>query len=399
MYSLGSYLHRGLTFLNNRYFPSRKRLSTLMIYATDLCDSACKHCLIWAKRPVKHLPFETIRQLLQKNKCVSSQTLVGLEGGEFLLHPEAMEILAWMRKHHPRFDLLSNCLKPDKLIRAVEKYPPQRLYVSLDGDKDTYLYMRGKEGYDSVLSVIQTLHKRVPISVMFCLSPYNDFEDMKHVGEVSQKYGVDMRVGVYNDIAFFDTLEKAHETDIAEKKDKTKLVYKEVKPIKDKIQMDKGKSEQKDLSTPKHQVRDYQPFHEQIPSVVSDFPENREFLILYEAWRRKKLKLKCHSILDSLIVLPDGTVPICQNLDTKLGSIYQDSLDHIFNSPSSQKIQDKHVHHCNQCWINFHRKYDIVLYRTFERFFGTRTTAKLLGYYQWSDEPITYSSLMKKYSH
>ena len=35
---------------------------------------------------------------------------------------------------------------------------------------------------------------------------------MQHVAEVCKKHGIDMRVGIYNDIAFFDTIDKAHDT-------------------------------------------------------------------------------------------------------------------------------------------------------------------------------------------
>jgi len=146
MYDLSDYLQRGSKFLNNQLMPGHKKLSRLMIYATDLCDSACKHCLIWAKRPVQHLPAATIIGLM-KSKCVNAATNIGLEGGEFMLHPEAMEILQWFHENHKNFDLLSNCLKPEKLIEAVKKYPPKRLYISLDGTEETYLYMRGKAGY------------------------------------------------------------------------------------------------------------------------------------------------------------------------------------------------------------------------------------------------------------
>ena len=79
-----------------------------MIYATDLCDSACKHCLIWAKRPPKHLSFEKFLEVM-KSDCVTKDTMVGLEGGEFLLHPESMKFMEWLSKNHPNFDLLSNC--------------------------------------------------------------------------------------------------------------------------------------------------------------------------------------------------------------------------------------------------------------------------------------------------
>ena len=88
MYGIKSYVNRGFLFLNNQINPSKKKLATLMIYSTDLCDSGCKHCLIWAKRPVVHLPLERIKRLME-SKCVTPNTIVGLEGGEFLLHPES----------------------------------------------------------------------------------------------------------------------------------------------------------------------------------------------------------------------------------------------------------------------------------------------------------------------
>jgi hypothetical protein len=61
------------------------------------------------------------------SKCISQRTVVGLEGGEFLLHPEANEILKWFSENHKNFDLLSNCLQPHRVIDAVKKYPPKRL--------------------------------------------------------------------------------------------------------------------------------------------------------------------------------------------------------------------------------------------------------------------------------
>ena len=132
MYNKLDYVKRGLRFANNIAFPGNKKLSTLMIYGTDLCDSGCKHCLIWAKRPVKQLAYEKILEIMN-SKCISKSTVVGLEGGEFLLHPDADKILNWFSKNHPNFDLLSNCLKPDNVIDSVKKYTPRRLFVSLDG--------------------------------------------------------------------------------------------------------------------------------------------------------------------------------------------------------------------------------------------------------------------------
>ena len=158
--------------------------------------------------------------------------------------------------------------------------------------------------------------------------------------------------------------------------------------------------ERENINTAKHQenrILQSETFKGGIPQIVKEFGENYDFLVLYDEWRKKKLKLKCHSILDSLIVLPNGDVPICQNLDLKLGNLYESNLDEVFNSAASQDVQKDHVNNCNQCWINFHRKYDVVLYRTFEKYFGKGITSKVFGYYQWEENSkTTYSQYINR---
>ena len=95
--------------------------------------------------------------------------------------------------------------------------------------------------------------------------------------------------------------------------------------------------------------------------------------------------------------MPNGDVPICQNLDLKIGNIFEKSLDEVFNGEETLKTQKNYVHNCNQCWLNFHRKYDVVLYRTFEKYFGRFVTTKLFGYYCWEGTAKeTYSSYFDK---
>jgi len=390
MYGAKNYINRGLTFLNNQAFPGNKKLATLMIYGTDLCDSACKHCLIWAKRPVNYLSKEKIIDIMH-SKCVTKNTTIGLEGGEFLLHPDSMEILKWYTEHHKNFDLLSNGLKPESLIEAVTKYPPRRLYISLDGDRETYLHMRGKDGYDGIIKVIEKLHNVVPMSMMFTLSPFNNFSDMQHVAEVCKKYNIDLRIGVYNDIAFFDTIKQAHETEVGTFRNEAPLTFKDVKSVKERAFAQVNKGVDTDVLEPKQQH-----FHlkDHLPGIVKEFSENYDFLVLYDEWRKKELKLKCFSILDSLVVLPNGDVPICQNLDVMIGNVHKQTLDEIFNSKPTQDLQKEYVHNCNACWINFHRKYDVVLYRSFEKYFGRWVTSKMFGYYQWDADRNSYKEIV-----
>ena len=64
---------------------------------------------------------------------------------------------------------------------------------------------------------------------------------------------------------------------------------------------------------------------------------------------------------------------------------FHQSLDEIFNGPETRKKQNHYTHNCNGCWINFHRKYDVILYRTLEKYFGRFVTQKMLGRYWWEE--------------
>lgn len=350
MYSIYDYAYNGFLYLNNIVRPQHKRLSQLMIYSTTACQSRCKHCNIWQK-PVEHLSLDDIQRIMQ-SRCVTPRTTVGLEGGEFILHPQAYEIMAWFREHHPNYTLLSNCLAPHRVIDAVRRFQPRHLYVSLDGGRETYQRMRGRDGYNRVIEVVEAVKDEVPLSLMFCLSPWNSFRDMEFVIDVAKRYGVDVRIGIYGTMAFFDTTSE--------------------------------------LLTASD-------FMVQIPQNIHDTQENFDFVALYDEWRNGHLHLRCQSIMSSLVIHSNGDVPLCQNLDVVLGNIHRQSLDEIFNGASSCQTQCHYSRRCNECWINFHRKYDIILLRNIERVLPKRLIEKCYGSYQWTaDLSTTYRQYFKQ---
>jgi hypothetical protein len=161
------------------------------------------------------------------------------------------------------------------------------------------------------------------------------------VADVCKFHGVDLRVGVYSDIKFFDTEAPAYQEGSLGK----------------------------------------------IPENLKQFKENYDYLVLYDQWRSGKLVLPCKSILDSVVVLPNGDVPICMHLDGKLGNIHTNTLDEILAKDTTIATLSEHHDHCNGCWINFHRKYDLILYKNLEKFFPRGFIHKMFGYYQWTDDP------------
>lgn len=342
MYKLSDYIHNGVIYINNILRPGHKKLSQLMIYATTACQSRCKHCSIW-KKEHEHLSLNDIIKIMN-SLCVSKDTTVGLEGGEFILHPQAAEIMDWFNKNHANYTLLSNGLAPQRVIDYVRRYKPKHLYLSFDGNKETYNSMRGIDGHDKVLEIVKTLKNEIPISLMFCLSPWNSFADMEYVINVAKKQGIDVRIGIYGTMAFFDTTSR---------------------------------------------LLDVDGFIKKIPYNIHLTQENHDFVALYDQWRRGNLKLRCQSIMSNLVIHSNGNVPICQNLELVLGNIHQNTLDEIFNGRQSCIIQKKHSKNCNNCWINFHRKYDIILVRNFEKLFPKRFIELFYGKYSWCNNSCT----------
>ena len=204
--------------------------------------------------------------------------------------------------------------------------------------------MRGRDGYDRVIQVVEALKDEVPLSLMFCLSPWNNFDDMAFVIDIAKQYGVDVRIGIYGTMAFFDTTSE--------------------------------------LLTASD-------FIGQIPKSIHDTQENFDFVALYDQWRNGHLQLRCQSIMSSLVIHSNGDVPLCQNLDVVLGNIHSQSLDEIFNGATSSQTQCHYSKNCNGCWINFHRKYDIILLRNFERLLPKRLIEQFYGPYQWAENPRT----------
>jgi MoaA/NifB/PqqE/SkfB family radical SAM enzyme len=175
---------------------------------------------------------------------------------------------------------------------------------------------------------------------------------MKYVIDLALHYHIDIRIGIYGTMAFFDTTSE--------------------------------------LLT----ASDFVP---QIPQNILHTQENFDFIALYNEWRNGHLQLRCQSIISSLVIHSNGDVPLCQNLDVTLGNIHAQTLDEIFNSKQTQETQCHYSQHCNGCWINFHRKYDIILMRNLERLLPKWFIEHFYGKYQWTaDSSKTYREHFKE---
>ena len=313
MYKLSDYYFNAKIFLQTNLLNTR-RLSVLMFYVTDYCNSKCEHCRIWEKNPNVEFPFEKFVEVLN-SKSVTKKTKIGLEGGEFIFHKEREEMLEYLTDEGYNYEMLTNGLYRTRTVELVRKYKIPKLFISLDGDREGYEKMRGLDAYDKVIELIDEIHHETEISLMYTITAWNEVKDLEHVIGVAKKYGLDLRVGIYNNIKFFDTVKEAH-TDF-----------------------------------------DYEGVD------LSDFDENSAYLRLYKDFISGAVVLPCYSIRQQVVILPDGSVPICQlKGDVSLGHVCERSFADIWDDPKTIAIQKKNTW-CNGCWINFHRKFEIALFQ------------------------------------
>jgi MoaA/NifB/PqqE/SkfB family radical SAM enzyme len=216
---------------------------------------------------------------------------------------------------------------------------------------------------------------------MFTLSPYNDFE-LEHVAEICGQYNVFLRVGIYNNIPFFDTIENARKVFFVESKNKELLNFSKVKQLQEEK---KSHGEQSEIEIDLKAIRND---HYQIPSLIREFPENYDYISLYPNWLEGNLRLTCNSILDSLIVLPDGSVPICQNLNLKLGNVNEKSLDEIFNSEATVQTQ---THYSVNAPV-LDKLPQKIRHRTVQelKIFRQKSHFQITGYYKWDAKQNGY---------
>lgn len=299
------------------------RISSVQLYATNRCNSRCRICYIWDEKPKTDLSLEAIKKIVNSKK-VEKNALYGLVGGEFILHPNYKQILSLFKNKN--YILFSNCILADRLIEAVKVYHVPNLFISLDGNRDTYKKVRGVDKYTNVIRVIKELKGITSITITYVINPYNTKEDFLHVKKIAEDHGVGLVVAVYDTRSIFNT------------KARGGSLY-----------------------------------------IVNDVFENN-YLKSYKFWKNGKLKLPCYSIRTLLTVMPDGNVPLCQQKNISLGNINKNDVDEIWEK--SKKIHLQHTN-CNGCWITCHRSFDNNVCKLLNTFLPNFVLDRAVGEYDW----------------
>jgi MoaA/NifB/PqqE/SkfB family radical SAM enzyme len=207
--------------------------------------------------------------------------------------------------------VITNGILTSRTVEMVEDFKISKVMISLDGTRETYLRLRGLDVYERVMETIRLLKDRVKVAINFTITPWNDATDYEHVRRICEDNELEFGLpNLYTTQPYFKTVEPPG--------------------------LIEGKHEK----------------------AVTRDAFQRRYLDYHDPWLRGELKLPCLSIFRSAIIYPEGDVSFCHQRVEILGNLHQQSLDEIWNSESTRKMQDQYIG-CNKCWCTPHRLQDV----------------------------------------
>jgi len=141
---------------------------------TNRCNSKCKSCNIHKiKRKIDFQP-EAILDNFPRLKWIN------ISGGEPFLHPRIEDVIEYSLFKSKKVAIVTNGILTEKIVNVLEKFPKNRLQISISldtMDRRYYEQLRGVDALDNVIETIGELkHRKFNLAISMTLSELNAHE-------------------------------------------------------------------------------------------------------------------------------------------------------------------------------------------------------------------------------
>ena len=296
------------------YFYKPRELKEIFLNITDNCNLKCKFCIVAQRiEDKKYMTLDDYKRMLDEAAEINPKMDIIITGGEALTSPLTVPVAKYVHKIGLNCNTLMtngtliNESNVDELVSLFNKFS-----VSLDGScAEVHDYYRGKGNYDKAVRGIDLLISRgADVAIAMVVTKKN----MHDVAKATEKWGD--RFYVQPLFPFGN--------------DK---VYEELRLT--------GRDYYETLS----KIPRFVPYVGLLPTVKKRC--------------ESKILPKCGMADGMLSISRSGNVYPCNNLHNqkyKLGSIFEQSLSEIYNSPVTDKIKYHTVNEVDSC-----RKCDLKL--------------------------------------
>ncbi len=144
LYTFGWHGQRAMRTYHRRIKQGRKSPAFLFISLTDRCNLNCQGCWVTPSEPCREWPLDQLDAVINEFKRVNKTRFFGLLGGEPLLYPHLMELLARHRDCY--FQVLTNgTLLDDAVAAEFRKLGNVTPLISIEGGPETSDVRRGSD--------------------------------------------------------------------------------------------------------------------------------------------------------------------------------------------------------------------------------------------------------------
>lgn len=295
----------------------RNQLFSATIELTYLCNEKCVHCYATYcnndTNPIKELDVEKCKSIIDELKNINC-CHINFTGGDPFMFKGFGEVFSYARKQNFVCSIYTNgqTMSADKkLTDFIASYIPRTIYISLYGstaevhDKVTQV----KGSFDKTIDIAKYLiNKNISIVFQMMILTINHHQ-IKEMIELAEKIGADYRVGL--------SIINKNNGDSSPQE----FALKDIDSIKEILSI----SSEKFMSMDKE-------------SVVNNINISDSI---------------CGAGTTAICISPNGNVYPCVSLKILLGNVYENSIEHIWNSNNRKKILDeliwRNTEKCSSC--------------------------------------------------
>ena len=131
----------------------------------ERCNLKCKMCYEWGengsyfeKQNLNELDISVVKRVI--NECSMKNSYFELFGGEPLLYSHFEDVLYEVNKVNATIDIPTNGTLLNQHSDVLIKFPPKRIWVSIDGPEQYNDTQRGKGVFQKAINGIKNVHEK-----------------------------------------------------------------------------------------------------------------------------------------------------------------------------------------------------------------------------------------------
>ena len=289
----------------------------VQLHLTDKCNLKCRHCYEGELKVINEWKYEELLSVIDELDRTfvkwNVEGEISLVGGEPMMYPYLAELLYYIRKTKAisRIAILTNgTFLPDEVKKAILD-TKVAVQISIDGaTEDKHDFIRGKGNYKKAINTIKWLvRNHIDVFVHYVISKYSVPIPQKFIDNMDE-------LGV------------------------KQLTFSLVVPI--------GASDKSIMLSKNELKKVYSKLNEYADALTKD---GISINTTRPLWAHFGKSGRCPVGIQTITILPDGTVLPCRRLPIPIGNIKNESLFSIwYNSDVLWKLRQRtNFHKCGEC--------------------------------------------------